>query len=761
MSGSTAKKQSLMTESDSLFLAGLKDFWTYFALLNYLIPLSLVVSLDIVRFIQSSFIQWDVEMDCNGQCSSANTSNLNEELALVDYVLSDKTGTLTENIMNFKKASINGIVREGDFPELIQRPIDETTKYFTTHFLYAISLAHSCQIIESHDKKMVKSPSPDEEALCSAAEESGFILKKRTPKQITLEVFGQMEVFEILLEMPFTPERRRMFVIVKGPDDKIVLYTKGADTAITELMDMQDGKNVQRLQATQMDTKGFAHQGYRTLFIAMKEISEKEFMSYASEFENISPNSKEAEVLFSKLSSGLTLIGSTAIEDRLQPGVAATVTSLRMAGIRIWMITGDNLETAVTIGYASNLISSEMEVVRLDGSLNTWGVLHNTLKAFVTNNPEQRQFALVLDGNTLDFILSNYRADFVSVARYAACTICSRVTPSQKADVVSLLQNNLSVVCLAIGDGGNDVSMLQQAQVGVGILGREGNQASRAADFAVPQFRCLGRLLLIHGRYSLLRNTKLIYQFFYKNLCSFMPSVWFAFVSGASGVTPFDPWSMLFYNTIYTALPYLSLGLFEKDLDEEIVMKNPRVYRDHKKLESRPLFHWMSNAVFHSLIIFFGCWAIFQDKSFYENGLMPDIDTFGSVLLFTSFHVVLFKYLLETSYWVSWTLFSFFVSLLVFYILQIIISLYVSSLSNAFVMMLSSGTVWLWLILAIPTCLIGDVTFKYLRREIYPKATHILQERSQRSDKKTRTQDSKSIPLLNIFPPGNESYERL
>jgi phospholipid-transporting ATPase len=260
----------------------------------------------------------------------------------------------------------------------------------------------------------------------------------------------------------------------------------------------------------------------------------------------------------------LILVGATAIEDKLQEGVPHAIHNLRRAGIKVWVITGDKQETAINIGYSSRLLAPHMRVVKINaassedtGALlasltqdNVYSVrLRNSkiyfgsrllMSPFFQSPPSKAHpLAAVVDGKTLSFILADHKEPFLFLVRNCVSVICNRVTPLQKAEVVKLVAEGEDAVTLSVGDGGNDVPMIQQAHIGVGIQGREGNQAARAADFAVPQFRHVERLLTVHGRYCLMRNTKIIYYSFYKNIATFMTQIWFSIFSGFSGQVRF------------------------------------------------------------------------------------------------------------------------------------------------------------------------------------------------------------------------------
>eukprot|EP01125_Pyxidicula_operculata_P011070 TRINITY_DN3616_c0_g1_i1.p1 TRINITY_DN3616_c0_g1~~TRINITY_DN3616_c0_g1_i1.p1 ORF type:complete len:1085 (-),score=233.00 TRINITY_DN3616_c0_g1_i1:119-3373(-) len=745
--------QTGLVDEDHPAFAGFKTFVRYFSLMNYLIPLSLVVTLDVVRFVQATFIQWDEQMMKDKKGSAAKTSNLNDELALVNYVFSDKTGTLTENLMVFKKASLNGIIYNDDPPgslkQLVKKPIDKTSKQFAKDYLYTLALAHSCQTDKDKEtgELVYKSASPDEEALCEAARVNGFVFKGREGKYILTDILGKEEMFELLVEMEFTSDRRRMSVIVKTPKGKIMVYTKGADSVIADRLS-SSSKTQERLKKTKGDLATFSTQGLRTLLLGKKELSADEYKAFWKEYNKaanmIDGREKALDKVCSDLEKDLELIGATAIEDRLQDGVPETIYNLRLAGVKIWVITGDKQETAINIGYSSNLLSSEMDLVVLNAKSaeETQKILDMNIKKInSTNERSLKPFAIVIDGGTLTFVLSQFRQEFMELGRRCVVSICNRVTPLQKAEIVGLVQETLGVVCLSIGDGGNDVSMIQQADIGVGIKGREGAQAARAADFAVPQFRCLQRLLLVHGRYSLLRNTKVIYGSFYKNVAVFMSIIWYSIFTGGSGFSIYGDWIMTFYNILFTSLPIFSLGVFEKDLREWIIEKNPVIYKASRTLKWKGLMMWFGFGVLHSIVIFFGCYAVYNDASevIMPNGWSAGGNYFGVFVLAVGFHTVMIKLMLETNHWVAPTVFVFLLSFVAYYGWELLQSLaFTSSIPDQYYIfptVFSTPIFWLTFILVTVTSLIPDLVIKYLFRQIAPKPYWILQERYTSKEK--------------------------
>eukprot|EP01122_Echinamoeba_exundans_P017726 TRINITY_DN965_c0_g1_i1.p1 TRINITY_DN965_c0_g1~~TRINITY_DN965_c0_g1_i1.p1 ORF type:complete len:918 (-),score=99.81 TRINITY_DN965_c0_g1_i1:823-3576(-) len=573
-------------QKDPPILRSIGLFFSYFALLNYLIPLSLVVTLDCVRFIQAQFITWDAKMTHGDKHCIAKTSNLNDELALVDYIFSDKTGTLTENLMIFKSCSVAGQMysdgpESGSLQDVVLEA-DQAVRPKLELFLLAMSVCNSVQVDHDPvtDAVIYKAASPDEEALCNGARTNGVIFLGREGTRLNVDVLGQPKVFELLAEMEFSSDRRRMSVILRAEDGQIILLCKGADSIIMDrLADTESNRDLLGVTSAHLDT--FSQQGLRTLLLGYRVLSDEEWLKWRSKWVVASNliHGREAalETLSDSVERELVLIGATAIEDKLQAGVPHAIQNLRRAGIKVWVITGDKQETAINIGYSSRLLAPHMHVLKINGSSSdeTGALLESLIQDYIHARPLSRThpLAAVVDGKTLSFILADHKECFLSLVRNCVSVICNRVTPLQKAEVVKLVAEGEDAVTLSIGDGGNDVPMIQQAHIGVGIQGREGNQAARAADFAVPQFRHVERLLTVHGRYCLMRNTKIIYYSFYKNIATFMTQIWFSIFSGFSSQTLFDDWVMTAFNMVFTAAPIGFLGMFEKDLVETIISR--------------------------------------------------------------------------------------------------------------------------------------------------------------------------------------------
>ncbi|KAI6214393.1 Phospholipid-transporting ATPase [Aphelenchoides besseyi] len=344
-------------------------FFSYIILLNTVVPISLYVSVEIIRFAHSVWINSDMKMYYakTDTPARARTTTLNEELGQVQYIFSDKTGTLTQNIMTFNKCSINGR-SYGDLMSPQGELIDITP---VEEFWRLLAICHTVMPERKTGTLLeYQAQSPDEAALTAAARNFGFVFKSRTPTSLTLEIRGKEETFEVLQILDFDNVRKRMSVIVRTKDEKVRLYCKGADTMVMARI-REDTSDLLR-QATMQHLDKFAADGLRTLCVGYKDVDADyvlEWMERQQEAALDVKNKDERLVeLYEEIESGMTLLGATAIEDKLQDGVPETISKLSQANIKIWVLTGDKTETAINIGYSCQLLTEDMkEVFIVDG----------------------------------------------------------------------------------------------------------------------------------------------------------------------------------------------------------------------------------------------------------------------------------------------------------------------------------------------------------------------------------------------------------
>jgi phospholipid-transporting ATPase len=664
------------------------DIFTYWVLYSNLVPISLFVTIEIVKYYQAFLIDSDLDIyyDKTDTPSNCRTSSLVEELGQIEYIFSDKTGTLTCNQMDFRQCSIGGIqygdevpedrratVEDGvevgihDFNRLRQNLQTHESREIINQFLTLLSICHTVipeRDEEKPDKIKYQAASPDEGALVEGAVQLGYRFVARKPRTVTVQINGREAEFELLAVCEFNSTRKRMSTIFRCPDGVIRCYTKGADTVILERLH----KNNPIVEPTLQHLEEYAADGLRTLCLAVREIPENEFREWYKVFNTaqttVSGNrAEELDKAAEIIERDFTFLGATAIEDKLQDGVPDTIHTLQTAGIKIWVLTGDRQETAINIGMSCKLISEDMSllIVNEDNAASTRDNISkklNAIKSQVENGVELDTLALVIDGKSLTFALErDMEKLFLDLAVICKAVICCRVSPLQKALVVKLVKRHLKAILLAIGDGANDVSMIQAAHVGVGISGVEGLQAARSADVAIGQFRYLRKLLLVHGVWSYQRISRVILYSFYKNIALFMTQFWYSFQNAFSGQVIYESWTLSFYNVFFTVLPPFVMGIFDQFVSARLLDRYPQLYQLSQKgmfFKMHSFFSWILNGFYHSLILYFASQAFFFFDLPQSDGKTAGHWVWGTALYTAALCTVLAKAALITNIWTKY-----------------------------------------------------------------------------------------------------------
>ncbi|URE37000.1 ATPase, class [Musa troglodytarum] len=577
------------------FVVTILTMFTLITLYSTIIPISLYVSIEMIKFIQcAQFIDKDLHMyhaESNTP-ALARTSNLNEELGQVEYIFSDKTGTLTRNLMEFFKCSIGGEaygtgiteIEKGQAERSGKKLSDDAKSDTAVHekgfnfddarlmhgawrnehdpeickeFFRCLALCHTVlpEGDESPERITYQAASPDEAALVTAAKNFGFFFYRRTPTTVMVreshvEMMGikQDVSYEILNVLEFNSTRKRQSIVCRYPNGRLVLYCKGADTVIYERL--SNASNDIR-KVTREHLEQFGSAGLRTLCLAYRELTNDLYEKWNEKFiqakSSLRDREKKLDEVAEIIEKDLILIGCTAIEDKLQDGVPVCIETLARAGIKIWVLTGDKMETAINIAYACNLINNDMKQFIISSETDA------------IQEAEEKGDPVEIARVIKDTVKNHLKQCLEEAHRYL------HVSGQKLALVTSLVKKGAHRITLSIGDGANDVSMMQAAHVGVGISGLEGMQAVMASDFAIAQFRFLTDLLLVHGRWSYIRLCKVITYFFYKNLTFTLTQFWFTFQTGFSGQRFYDDWFQSLYNVIFTALPVIIVGLFDKE----------------------------------------------------------------------------------------------------------------------------------------------------------------------------------------------------
>lgn len=659
-----SKMLFLLLFSLSAMLTGLRGFtgqWIlyfcrYFLLLSAIIPISMRVNLDMAKIAYSMLIENDKKMP---GCTVRN-SNLPEELGRIEYILSDKTGTLTQNEMSFKKLHLGTMLFARDALDDIYQyakaafqhelsmleamapdvaPADNRNVSMTLdpmlstlsdyrqrdystsrraqkqvqEALLAISLAHNVTPVEEDGQHTLQAASPDEVALMKFAESVGVTLKERSMNRVVLRVPGGYEMsFDILAEFPFTSEAKRMGVIVQDRQTKnITLYVKGADTVMA--------KKVRYNDWLEEECGNLAREGLRTLVHAKRDLTAREHALFTDKWQvarTSSFNRKESmAAVQSDIERDMKLLALTGVEDKLQANVRETLEKLRHAGVRIWMLTGDKVETATCIAVSSRLAERSQGIHKITG-LNGRNEASRALARF---RRQARSDVLVVDGASLQIFLDLFPDEFIELASMAPAAVACRCSPTQKAAVVRLLQATMGKRVAAIGDGGNDVGMIQEAHAGIGIPGKEGMQASLAADFSVTAFSHLTRLLLWHGRNSYKRSARLAQFVIHRGLIiSIIQTVYCALFFYAA-VSVYSGWILVGYATVFTMFPVFSL-ILDEDVSEHAADTYPELYKDLQKgrsLNLKTFLIWVFKSIYQgTMIMVFSVYVLWDDEYF-------------------------------------------------------------------------------------------------------------------------------------------------
>ncbi|XP_047424894.1 phospholipid-transporting ATPase ID-like [Mugil cephalus] len=700
-------------------LSSFLTFWSYVIVLNTVVPISLYVSVEIIRLGNSFFIDWDRKMyyPKNDTPAQARTTTLNEELGQIKYIFSDKTGTLTQNIMTFNKCTINGKAYGELFDFAGQRvEITEKTEkvdfswnrladpkfVFHDHslmetvregspeaqdFFRLLALCHTVMPEEKKEGELYyQAQSPDEGALVTAARNFGFVFRSRTPETITVMEMDRHVNYELLAVLDFNNVRKRMSVIVRNPEGKLTLYCKGADTIIYERLHPSCNK---LMEVTSGHLSEYAGDGLRTLVLASKELDERYVDDWMQRHHEavIAMDGREEKLdeLYEEMEKDMMLLGATAVEDKLQDGVPQTIEQLSKADIKIWVLTGDKQETAENIGYSCNMLREEMKevfVVAANTAEEVEEELRNARRKMCPEAPDKAtvirsraglfwlektktvedekvdgQYGLIINGHSLAFALEKgMELELLRTACMCQTVICCRVTPLQKAQVVKLVKKYKQAVTLAIGDGANDVSMIKAAHIGVGISGQEGMQAALSSDFSFAQFRYLQRLLLVHGRWSYIRMCKFLQYFFYKNFTFTFVHFWYAFFCGFSAQTVYDEWFITLYNMVYTALPVLGLSLFDQDVNDRWSFQYPQLYvpgQLNMYFSKKAFVQCALHSGYSSLVLFFIPWAAMHDTVRDDGKDVADYQSFALLAQTCLLIVMNTQLCLDTHYWTA------------------------------------------------------------------------------------------------------------
>ncbi|BGP13940.1 hypothetical protein JCM10213_005524 [Rhodosporidiobolus nylandii] len=820
-----------------------------------IVPISLYISIEFTRLVQAGFIWGDDDMKGNGRRTTARSWNLSDDLGQIEYIFSDKTGTLTQNAMLFRQCSVAGKVYVGDgqptphdssdgekpmstassddaatrVPSSGSGEADEKAKTKladqvlapfhdreieadlakkdSTHaknlynFFCNLALCHTVLTSEEDGLLSYKAQSPDEAALVQAAADVGFVFLGRDKDVLRIQTPHDPDVveYQLLNVLEFTSARKRMSVVLRKISDgehsgQLVLLSKGADNVIFERL---AAGNDDLKQRTDKHLEDFANEGLRTLCLAYKPLDEEEYEAWEREYHEATTliDNREAEIerVSDRLEQNLVLLGATAIEDRLQDGVPEAIADLKRAGIKIWVATGDKLETAIAIGKTCNLLSRDMNLIVVKGGEygkpnSAYSQLRNALERFFDAeglaeqlehqppdaeprrpDPQRRSssfrrslqlhrtttgasgvsdivgddngqrpggYGLVIDGASLRHAFEEpFTKDMLlELATRCKAVVCCRTSPLQKALIVRLVKEGLGSMCLAIGDGANDVSMIQAADIGVGVAGEEGLQAVNSSDYAMGQFRFLKRLLLVHGHWSYMRNSNMIVNFFYKEIIGIGVLFFFQFYCGYSATTVYEYTYLLFWNVFWTLVPVIFIGIFDRNIGERVLMAVPELYETGRKGKLFGIIRfsvYMLDGIYQSAIIYFFILYAYDTTTARSDGYDIQMYEFSTVMAVAAVLAANFYNGLNTFSWNWWVFAGVLIGPVLIVCYTAVYSAFPPSLiwtyvwgNNSFLW--PSAYWWLLLLFTILVSLAPRYLYRYVAENYFPTDIDIL-----------------------------------
>ncbi|KAI6148059.1 hypothetical protein BKA82DRAFT_1005851 [Pisolithus tinctorius] len=617
-------------------LNGFRGLWyiyvfRFLILFSSIIPISLRVNLDMGKTVYANQIMTDPDIPN----TIVRTSTLPEELGRIEYLLSDKTGTLTQNEMEMKKLHMGTMSYGFDSMDEVahqlatafgaehgRQPSIATGAQLATRgrrdmssrlrdVVLSLALCHNVTPVTNDDGSLTyQASSPDEVAIVKWTESVGLTLVFRDRARMELQTpSGTRLSYDILELFPFTSESKRMGIVVRETQSGELLFLqKGADVVMARI--------VQRNDWLEEETGNMAREGLRTLVVARKRLTPQNYAAFKQRHHEASVrldgrNEAMAAVVAEYLERELELLGLTGVEDKLQDEVKSTLELLRNAGIKIWMLTGDKIETARCIAISTKLVARNQYIHEV-AKLKTSDQVRDQLEFLQS----KLDCCLVIDGESLQLCLNSYKNEFIEIATKLSAVVACRCSPTQKADVARLIRQYTKKRVCCIGDGGNDVSMIQAADVGVGIVGKEGKQASLAADFSVTQFSYLAKLLMWHGRNSYRRSAKLAQFVIHRGLIISVMQAVFSAIFYFAPIALYQGWLMMGYATVYTMAPVFSLVL-DQDVNEDIALIYPELYKELTKgrsLSFKTFFQWLMISVYQGAAIMIMSLVLFENE---------------------------------------------------------------------------------------------------------------------------------------------------
>lgn len=752
----------------------LYSFCAFFLISQFLIPISLIITLDLIRYIQTIFITKDLSMYDSelNYFPVVNTPGLNEDLGRVAYILSDKTGTLTQNKMKYKNTILNSklfgnksenikndyyllpksIEKENDsfgdlnfFENLIR---NNQNGDISDIFMVGLSSCHSAVTnINKENDLAYQTNSPDEKCILIHSAKYGYYFYGRKNEKITIldydldgqviliNIKGKQHVFEIVDFIEFTSARKKMSVVVRDlRDGKLRVISKGADSVICDSL-KESEKN--ELKSINSKLSELAETGLRTLTFGYKEIDAKDFIEWKKESTKSEEKLLEYE---NKLEKELNFLGVTAIEDTLQENLSETIKIILDAGIKFWMITGDKIETAINIASTAQIIPDY--IIKNKNIIIIDSLKENLLDYLVNIRNKVSElkngFAIVVTGEVADNILESkdrlIKDTFFNICSDSISLVCCRASPKQKEKLVNMVKEKQSKIVMSIGDGANDVPMLTAADIGIGIMGLEGTEAATSSDISVGRFSHIKSLLFVHGNFSYYRICSTMNFYYFKNITFATIIMVYSYFNGFSGSIIGHSSFCSFYNLFFTFLPALSIGIFDSPFSKNSAIGNPLLYQfgiQNKFFDLKKIFLYIGLGLYFGLVNLFSLIYFFTGPGVVDGktNYLP----FSSTASITSLVIVVNIFcIFEVRNWNSTLLVCTLGSVILWFFYLLLFSLDSFASNDYYFIAQKSFTnpyFYSYIIITLSLSFLPYITIKYFVRLFYSNNLHLQQEK--------------------------------
>ncbi|OHT09943.1 phospholipid-translocating P-type ATPase, flippase family protein [Tritrichomonas foetus] len=736
------------------------NVFSWLLIINNMIPLCVYSSLDLVRFFLSFTISSDINMKDDDRGVKCKNSDLVSTIGRITHIFSDKTGTLTKNKMTFKSVGFrDSFYGKGQEPiefddnekliSMSEKDIEEFKENLDNEelrmFLMNVCLCNSAvtminpkyyTIEEIHEyfpdyeysfdlpapEIVAKFPyiisyqtaSSDEIALLHFARECGFILYNITGDDVQLIIDHDLYTIDRPVVFEFSSQRRRHSVIVYL-DGKYKLMIKGADSAIL-------ARSVNVSEELKQKVDFLSSNGLRTLVFGVKDLDNVDnILGEYNRIRGMTFDFEEAlEALGETVELGFDAFAVSGVMDELQDEVVTTFTKLHCAGIKIWMMTGDKLDTALKIALSSGLRKPHQPVLIVEK--------HDDL--YMISEKQACDYIFAIEGSNINALFEDDL--FNSMASQAKSVICARCEPSQKGNGIRVFKKmNPKSRILAIGDGANDVDMIRIADVGVGVEGKEGSDAVMSADFALPSFRHIARLLIVHGRWCTNRTSLLITMTFYKTTMIAFTQMIFGVFNGFSATSAFDSGFLSLYNMILTIPQLFFICVFEEDVDAKYIMAVPEVYKEISKnggIGLMPMIMMYIHALIHSVLIFFYSYfesnTVVLDKNCqtFDYPIFTQITGWSILIIFTIELLLKFKTMTIIHI-------GLYIACVIFYILvEYFYSIGDKQFYNILTVIFTMPRIWFLIPFVTGLCIAIDMIGLYLKPIFFPSLAESIAE---------------------------------